>query len=147
MKSRTTQTARIRKAIKANPDKTPKQIADSLGINARAVHMVRYLDKKRASQKADVANGTPKRIAIKKRGTWSPPAATPGEFWASAGPTPDWVKPHLAASEALSKKVEEIKAREPEHGANLSRKEVVVLAIIVFCLLQAGLTIFNPYGG
>jgi len=135
MKSRTTQTARIRKAIKANPDKTPKQIADSLGIEARAVHMVKYLDKKRASQKADVANGAPKRVATKK------PA--PGEFWASAGPTPEWVKPHLAASEALSKKVEEIKAREPEHGANLSRKEVVVIAVIVFCLIQVGITLFN----
>jgi hypothetical protein len=133
MKSRTTQTARIRKAIKANPDKTPKQIADSLGINARAVHMVRYLDKKRASKKSDAANGTPKLVSIKKRGTWSPPAATPA---------PEWAKPK-PAEVALKAKVEEIKAREPEHGERMSRKEVVVIAVIVFCLIQVGITLFN----
>ena len=135
MKSKTTQTARIRKALKANPDKTPKQIADSLGINPRAVHMVKYLDKKRATQKADVANKTPKLVVEKKAPVGWTSTATPSH-------SPAWVKRNLSNEmDAVKQTIAEIKAREPERGTNLSRMEIVVIAVIVFCLIQVGITL------
>lgn len=122
MKNSKTQTSRIRQAMAKNPLAKPKQIADQLGINPRAVHMVKYLDKKRATQAQGKPNNTPKRVSTKK--VWSPTT-----------PAPEWVRQATKADQALNAKIEEIKASNPDHGERLSKYEIVGICLAVaFCV-------------
>jgi hypothetical protein len=131
MKQKKTKADVIRSALAQNPETKIVDIAKMLKCDPQEIYMVRYHDKKRASKKAGAANKSPKRVAIKK------PA--PGEFWASAGPTPEWVKPHLAASEALSKKIEEIKASQPDPGKPMALWEIVVICLVSAFAVNLGM--------
>ena len=129
MKNSKTQTSRIRQAMAKNPLAKPKQIADQLGISPRAVHMVKYLDKKRATQAQGKPNNTPKRVSTKK--VWSPTTQPP-----------TWISPGLLnnpADQALKAKIEEIKASNPDQGKPMALWEIVVICIACIFMVEVGM--------
>lgn len=67
---------RIREYDKANPGSTAVQVAAALKIKARAVHQVRWLDKKRAVKGAPLKRGRPPKNAV----TVKPATPTQGQI-------------------------------------------------------------------
>jgi len=67
---------RIREYEKSNPGSTAVQVAAALKIQARAVHQVRWLDKKRVSGETPMKRGRPRKNAV----TAKPMAPTQGQI-------------------------------------------------------------------